>query len=183
MKPLLRVLYWLPLGIALTRYGYTIKTVRGRSMQVRAPTRSRSHPPPFPASPRSTQTPPHHPTSFSLTDSLSTLASPSKKATSSPSGAPFSPADVSANIPPRDPVDSRKMIVKRVVAVADDTVQTLPPYPDTEVRIPEGHIWVEGDEPFRTLDSNSFGPVRRLTSPHRPSNFFTRSLSGWWTRN
>lgn len=51
------------------------------------------------------------------------------------------------------------MIVKRVVAVADDVVQTLPPYLEAEVRVPEGHIWVEGDEPFRTLDSNTFGPV------------------------
>ena len=55
------------------------------------------------------------------------------------------------------------MIVKRVVALADDVVQTLPPYPDTEVLVPEGHIWVEGDEPFRTLDSNTFGPVRPVT--------------------
>lgn len=54
------------------------------------------------------------------------------------------------------------MIVKRVVAVADDVVQSLPPYPNTEVHVPEGHIWVEGDEPFRTLDSNTFGPVRRV---------------------
>ena len=33
----LRVLYWLPLGMAFTHYCYTIKTVRGRSMQVRGP--------------------------------------------------------------------------------------------------------------------------------------------------
>lgn len=52
------------------------------------------------------------------------------------------------------------MIVKRVVAVEDDVVQTLPPCSDAEVRVPEGHIWVEGDESFRTLDSNTFGPVR-----------------------
>ena len=36
--------------------------------------------------------------------------------------------------PPRDPVDSQKMIVKRVVAVVYD-VRTLLPYPDTEVLI------------------------------------------------
>lgn len=65
------------------------------------------------------------------------------------------------------------MIVKRVVALADDVVQTLPPYPDTEVLVPEGHIWVEGDEPFRTLDSNTFGPVRRVSHSCRRCSCWT----------
>lgn len=52
-----------------------------------------------------------------------------------------------------------KLIVKRIVALPGDTVKTLPPYPDVEVRIPEGHAWVEGDEPFRSEDSNYFGAV------------------------
>jgi inner membrane protease subunit 2 len=81
-----------------------------------------------------------------------------------------------------DPIDSRKMVVKRIVAVAGDAIKTLPPYPDAEVVIPEGHVWVEGetdivsiwvspdvelgDEPFRTLDSNKFGPVGRYVLLH-----------------
>ncbi|KAI0335580.1 LexA/Signal peptidase [Cubamyces sp. BRFM 1775] len=56
------------------------------------------------------------------------------------------------------PVDS-KLIVKRIIALEGDTVKTLPPYPDPEVCVPPGHAWVEGDEPFRTEDSNRFGPV------------------------
>jgi signal peptidase I len=44
----------------------------------------------------------------------------------------------------RDPLDSKKMLVKRIVAVAGDVVKTLPPYPDAEVFVPEGHVWVEG---------------------------------------
>ena len=40
MNSLKRVLYWLPLGVAFTHYCYTVKTVRGRSMQVRRPTRA-----------------------------------------------------------------------------------------------------------------------------------------------
>ncbi|KAI0375754.1 LexA/Signal peptidase [Pilatotrama ljubarskyi] len=58
----------------------------------------------------------------------------------------------------KSPTDS-KLIVKRIVALEGDTVKTLPPYPDAEVRVPTGHVWVEGDEPFRTEDSNRFGPV------------------------
>jgi hypothetical protein len=78
-------------------------------------------------------------------------------------------------------------MVKRVVAIAGDTVsprllwptrcysqpeayfqvKTLPPYPDMEVRVPDGHVWVEGDEPFHSADSNQFGPVCPL-SPSVP---------------
>jgi len=49
--------------------------------------------------------------------------------------------------------------VKRIVALEGDIVKTLPPYPDTEVTIPPGHVWVEGDESFHTEDSNIFGPI------------------------
>ncbi|KAI0722861.1 LexA/Signal peptidase [Earliella scabrosa] len=58
----------------------------------------------------------------------------------------------------KSPTDS-KLVVKRIIALEGDVVRTLPPYPDAEVRIPPGHAWVEGDEPFRTEDSNRFGPV------------------------
>jgi len=59
----------------------------------------------------------------------------------------------------RSPVEPGELIVKRVVALGGDVVQTLPPYPDTEVLVPVGYMWVEGDERFHTRDSNSFGPV------------------------
>lgn len=59
----------------------------------------------------------------------------------------------------RDPIRYKRTIVKRVVAVSGDVVKTLPPYLQPEVLVPEGHIWVEGDEPFHSLDSNSFGPI------------------------
>ncbi|KAF8548250.1 hypothetical protein OG21DRAFT_1423396, partial [Imleria badia] len=36
-------------------------------------------------------------------------------------------------------------------------IRTLPPYPDAEVLVPEGHFWVQSDEPFRTSDRNTFG--------------------------
>jgi len=51
------------------------------------------------------------------------------------------------------------LLVKRIIALPGDTVKTLPPYPDTEVQIPPGHVWIEGDEHFHSEDSNWFGPV------------------------
>ncbi|KAF9247185.1 peptidase S24/S26A/S26B/S26C [Melanogaster broomeanus] len=127
LKRTFRVLYWLPLGIAFTHYFYTIKTVRGRSMQ-----------------------PTLNPDTSGWDDIVVfdrfTVVS----------GKPLEKGDVVAL---RDPMHGGKMIVKRIIAVSGDSVKTLPPYPDSEVLVPEGHIWVEGDEPFRTLDSNKFGPV------------------------
>ncbi|KAF7983893.1 hypothetical protein HWV62_18252 [Athelia sp. TMB] len=58
----------------------------------------------------------------------------------------------------RSPLNPNQLLVKRIVALEGDTVKTLPPYPDAEVTVPPGHIWVEGDN-YRTEDSNLFGPV------------------------
>lgn len=44
----------------------------------------------------------------------------------------------------RSPEDPRRILVKRILAVEGDTVKTLPPYPEKEVDIPQGHVWVEG---------------------------------------
>ena len=43
----------------------------------------------------------------------------------------------------RDP-STHQFIVKRILALEGDTVETLPPYPDRRVKVPEGHAWVEG---------------------------------------
>lgn len=104
------------------------------------------------------------------------------------SGKPILRGDI---ISLRDPIRQNRTIVKRVLAVPGDVVKTLPPHPQTEVLIPEGHIWVEGDEPFHSLDSNSFGPIplalvdarlrciiwppRRFGVLRRPTSSFTAS--------
>lgn len=59
----------------------------------------------------------------------------------------------------RSPQEHGKLLVKRLVALPGDRVKTLPPYPDVEVVVPEGHGWFEGDAPFNSEDSNHFGPV------------------------
>ena len=83
----------------------------------------------------------------------------------------------------RSPEDPGRVLIKRIIAMEGDIVQTLPPYPDKEVRIPEGYVWVEGlamqhlsafphltytplqgDEHFLSADSNRFGPVSTHTT-------------------
>ncbi|CAK9785623.1 putative peptidase [Cutaneotrichosporon oleaginosum] len=57
------------------------------------------------------------------------------------------------------PQQPEKLMVKRVIALEGDTVYPLPPAPPRPVQVPAGHCWVEGDSTFRTIDSNTYGPV------------------------
>jgi len=59
----------------------------------------------------------------------------------------------------KPPSNKGPMLVKRILALPGDRVQTLPPYPDQVVTVPPGHAWVEGDDQWRSKDSNHFGPV------------------------
>ncbi len=40
-------------------------------------------------------------------------------------------------------------------------MRTRSPYPEATVRIPDGHMWVEGDakDSDKSLDSNTYGPI------------------------
>lgn len=59
----------------------------------------------------------------------------------------------------RSPQDPAKILIKRVLGVHGDTVLTRSPYPKPTARIPQNHLWVEGDNTFHSIDSNTFGPV------------------------
>ncbi|GFH26781.1 mitochondrial inner membrane signal peptidase, partial [Haematococcus lacustris] len=60
------------------------------------------------------------------------------------------------------PVDPSEHIIKRVVAVAGDEVVL---YPDKDhahirrVKVPVGHVWIQGDNLLHSLDSRVYGPV------------------------
>lgn len=68
----------------------------------------------------------------------------------------FRPGDVVAL---KSPTDPSSLLIKRLVALPKTLVRTLPPHPESTVRVPPGHCWIEGDERFHTRDSNTFGPV------------------------
>ncbi|KAI6034239.1 LexA signal peptidase [Pisolithus microcarpus] len=151
------MLYWAPLVVGFDQYFYTVKTIRGRSMQ---------------------------PTFNPDTSAWNDVVIFDRHSINS--GKPILRGDI---VSLRDPIRHNRTIVKRVLAVPGDVVETLPPYPQTEVLIPEGYIWVEGDEPFHSLDSNSFGPIplalvdarlrciiwppHRLGALRRPTSSFT----------
>ncbi|KAK8938108.1 hypothetical protein KSP40_PGU019239 [Platanthera guangdongensis] len=64
----------------------------------------------------------------------------------------------------KSPNDHRQIYVKRLVALPGDWVEAS----SDILKIPEGHCWVEGDNPAMSWDSRSFGPV----SAHQQTKFF-----------
>ncbi|KDQ64885.1 hypothetical protein JAAARDRAFT_116588 [Jaapia argillacea MUCL 33604] len=120
-------LYWLPTGIVFSKYFYSLRSVKGMSMQ---PT----------LNPDISQW-----RDVVLLDHYSTRVK-----------GLYRRGDV---VTVWSPMEPGVLLIKRIIALGGDKVKTLPPYPDTEITVPEGHAWVEGDEPFRSDDSNKFGPV------------------------
>ncbi|KIM29394.1 hypothetical protein M408DRAFT_67929, partial [Serendipita vermifera MAFF 305830] len=60
----------------------------------------------------------------------------------------------------RRSIENPKQInVKRIIGLPGDTIITRGPKEKTRVLVPEGRIWIEGDESFRSRDSNMYGPV------------------------
>ncbi|KAF4533806.1 Peptidase S26A signal peptidase I [Lasiodiplodia theobromae] len=59
----------------------------------------------------------------------------------------------------RAPNRPEQVSIKRLVALPGDTVITRGRYPFKKVVVPYNHVWVEGDNWRRTVDSNDFGPL------------------------
>jgi type IV secretory pathway protease TraF len=66
----------------------------------------------------------------------------------------------------RSPEQKGKLIVKRVIATGGTTLHVPPPedsglgvHIDSIVDIPEGHVWLSGDNMPFSQDSRSYGPV------------------------
>ena len=57
-----------------------------------------------------------------------------------------------------DPHDRRQVLIKRVVGLPGDVVETRR-YSQRFCHVPEGHCWIEGDNQADSVDSNDFGPV------------------------
>ncbi|KAK3943807.1 LexA/Signal peptidase [Diplogelasinospora grovesii] len=83
----------------------------------------------------------------------------------------------------RSPTDPDKIVVKRIVGLEGDIVRTKPPYPNEYIRVPEGHIWVEGDGD-KSRDSNYYGPISaRLVTGQITHILLPFSKAGrvrWW---
>ncbi|KAB5519997.1 hypothetical protein DKX38_024316 [Salix brachista] len=54
------------------------------------------------------------------------------------------------------PSDHKQKLIKRIIGLPGDWIGT--PQNDV-IKIPEGHCWVEGDNPVSSMDSRTFGPI------------------------
>ncbi|XP_036424178.1 mitochondrial inner membrane protease subunit 2 [Colossoma macropomum] len=63
--------------------------------------------------------------------------------------------DIVSVVSPKNP---KQKIIKRVIALEGDFIKTLG-YKNRYVRVPDGHLWIEGDHHGHSFDSNTFGPV------------------------
>ncbi|KAG8439774.1 hypothetical protein GDO86_005805 [Hymenochirus boettgeri] len=58
----------------------------------------------------------------------------------------------------RSPKNPEQKIIKRVIALEGDIVKTRG-HKKSYIKVPRGHMWVEGDHHGHSFDSNAFGPV------------------------
>ncbi|XP_028624714.1 mitochondrial inner membrane protease subunit 2 isoform X2 [Grammomys surdaster] len=63
--------------------------------------------------------------------------------------------DIVSLVSPKNP---EQKIIKRVIALEGDIVRTIG-HKNRLVKVPRGHMWVEGDHHGHSFDSNSFGPL------------------------
>ncbi|XP_060784188.1 mitochondrial inner membrane protease subunit 2 [Neoarius graeffei] len=63
--------------------------------------------------------------------------------------------DIVSVVSPKNP---KQKIIKRVIALEGDFIKTLG-YKNRYIRVPDGHLWIEGDHHGHSFDSNTFGPV------------------------
>lgn len=60
----------------------------------------------------------------------------------------------------RSPYDPEKLLTKRITGVQGDHIMPRKEYPRQGATVvPRNHLWVEGDNEFHSIDSNTFGPV------------------------
>ncbi|SPN97688.1 related to IMP2 - mitochondrial inner membrane protease subunit [Cephalotrichum gorgonifer] len=86
----------------------------------------------------------------------------------------------------KSPLNPETTAVKRIIGVEGDLVWSRNPHEPEAIRVPPGHIWVEGDAGTdrESLDSNVYGPVSvrlvtgRLTHILYPWKKFGRIR--WW---
>lgn len=86
----------------------------------------------------------------------------------------------------KSPLDPEKTAVKRIVGLEGDLVWSRHASHYDAIRVPKGHIWVEGDagNDKESLDSNTYGPISvrlvtgRLTHILYPWNKFGKIR--WW---
>jgi inner membrane protease subunit 1 len=61
----------------------------------------------------------------------------------------------------KSPHDPRVSVCKRVIGLEGDIINTRTEHGtiSNQLRIPKGHVWVEGDNTGESIDSRTYGPM------------------------
>ncbi|KZF23339.1 LexA/Signal peptidase [Xylona heveae TC161] len=59
----------------------------------------------------------------------------------------------------RSPRNPERIALKRIIGLEGDIVMARNRYPFPRETVPQGHVWVEGADQARSLDSNDYGPI------------------------
>ncbi|KAH9817274.1 peptidase S24/S26A/S26B/S26C [Melampsora americana] len=57
------------------------------------------------------------------------------------------------------PSDPTVVLSKRIIGLEGDIIKPIQPHKDSFVRNSIRYCWIEGDDPFHSQDSNTFGPI------------------------
>jgi len=69
----------------------------------------------------------------------------------------FGPGDIVVYVSPKDPTDC---LIKRVIGLEGDIISS-DRYKVPHLLVPEGRLWLEGDNWGNSVDSNKYGPVSK----------------------
>jgi len=69
----------------------------------------------------------------------------------------FTPGDIVVYVSPKDSTDC---LIKRVIGVEGDIISS-DRYKVPHLLVPDGHLWLEGDNWGNSVDSNKYGPVSK----------------------
>ena len=79
------------------------------------------------------------------------------------------------------PKDPEEYLIKRLIAAEGDVIRTEGRYSQAVVRVPPGHVWVEGDNWDNSVDSNKYGTVPKVGQYSSDGEYLlTQSCSRVW---